>query len=291
MAGAFGNPGRAVPLSAPCGSGRQRPGAGRRCRSGSSPESFVNRASRGGGREYPSSAGTAARTAYDPVLESPGVKKLIVPLSRFTDERTGRTYVSVRLTALSNEALGQYCHTEAQKEVWRFPSYPFVIREKSVSVEQATRLEETDNAIHEALWLCDLEILQDLLSNQLRTMLRSHDPLIVTTMKTGRPSYINALLIASRGLISNNECTKNTSWAFAYASRGPVTEPGDRRRRTLEMPGSTILADRLRPTLQLFGMRNEFAILLRCDEVGHLVVGSARGNGHPAGKAPEARTN
>lgn len=45
-------------------------------------------------------------------------------------------FVTVQLTAKSNEALREVCHTDDQKEVWRFSSYKSTVRKGSIRVAQ-----------------------------------------------------------------------------------------------------------------------------------------------------------
>ncbi|PWY76987.1 hypothetical protein BO70DRAFT_256324, partial [Aspergillus heteromorphus CBS 117.55] len=85
-------------------------------------------------------------------------------------------YVVVRFTARGNEVLRQLCHTDVQKEVWRFPSYEFIIRNGSLSVAQ---------------------------------------------VRTWRPSYVNAILIASRGVRQPAPCNNITHSVFFKNIRLP----------------------------------------------------------------------
>ncbi|KAF7585224.1 hypothetical protein BBP40_011657 [Aspergillus hancockii] len=108
------------------------------------------------------------RAQYDPQLVARTgslMNKFVEPQSAY--EHNGEEYVVVRLTAKGNEALRELCHTEEQKEVWRFPCYEF-------------------------------------------------------TVKSGRPSYVNAILIASRGVPQRVPCTHNTGVVFL----DPVRLPG-----------------------------------------------------------------
>uniref|UniRef100_A0A7N2N7K4 Uncharacterized protein n=1 Tax=Quercus lobata TaxID=97700 RepID=A0A7N2N7K4_QUELO len=47
------------------------------------------------------------------------------------------------------------------------------------------------------------------------------DSITASQVKTGRPSYVNAILIASRGLPQRTRCTKNSRWVFAEDVRVP----------------------------------------------------------------------
>ena len=53
--------------------------------------------------------------------------------------------VVVRLTAKGNQALFELCHTHDQKEVWRFPSYEFVIHKDSITASQVSFPSRTNN--------------------------------------------------------------------------------------------------------------------------------------------------
>lgn len=78
------------------------------------------------------------RASYDPAVShvtGPNQNKMVVPVRAFTDDDSDQ-WVVVRLTAKGNEALRTFCHTRDQKEVWRFPSYEFVVRVGSLSVQQ-----------------------------------------------------------------------------------------------------------------------------------------------------------
>lgn len=117
------------------------------------------------------------RVSYDPARQNttgPDHNKMVVPIRSY--EENGDEYVVVRLTANGNEALRTFCHTAAQKEVWRFPSFEFVVRKGSLTVNQ---------------------------------------------IRTGRASYVNALLIASRGLRQHIACEKNTRAVFGEDVRVP----------------------------------------------------------------------
>lgn len=81
----------------------------------------------------------APRTQYDPsevALVGADKRRFVVPIHSFGTE--GERYVVVRLTAHGNLALRELCHTEAQREVWRFPSYEFIIRENSLTASQVS---------------------------------------------------------------------------------------------------------------------------------------------------------
>nr|POF03162.1 hypothetical protein CFP56_75889 [Quercus suber] len=108
--------------------------------------------------------------------------------------------VVVRLTAKGNQALSELCHTTEQKTVWRFPSYEFVIHKDSITASQVS----------------------DPFPPSVRTTPNNHEqPLTMSQVKTGRPSYVNAILIASRGLHQRTRCTKNSRWVFAEDVRVP----------------------------------------------------------------------
>lgn len=79
------------------------------------------------------------RVRYDPELvANVGAFKnrFVLPIHAYEEE--GEEFVAVRLTARGNEALREVCHTADQKEVWRFPSYEFVVRKDSLSVAQVS---------------------------------------------------------------------------------------------------------------------------------------------------------
>ena len=74
---------------------------------------------------------------YDPEsVANVGVFKnrFVLPIRAYEEE--GEEFIVVRLTARGNEALREVCHTADQKEVWRFPSYEFVVHKDSLSVAQ-----------------------------------------------------------------------------------------------------------------------------------------------------------
>lgn len=124
----------------------------------------------------PSSA-LVSRTSYDPIevaVRGSGAARLFFPVSSY--EEGGVKYVTVRLTAKGNEGLREVCHTADQKEVWRFPSYEFTVREGSIRVAQ---------------------------------------------IQSARPSYVNALLIASRGVSQVKMCERNSGMVFADHVRLP----------------------------------------------------------------------
>ncbi|KAH0265929.1 hypothetical protein KCU91_g11112, partial [Aureobasidium melanogenum] len=110
-----------------------------------------------------SSSNALVRRSYDPTrvaTAGPSQNKLVEVVRQATTDDAPNaddtsSLVVVRLTAKGNQALYELCHTADQKEVWRFPSYEFVIHKGSITASQ---------------------------------------------VKTGRPSYVNAVLIASRGL-------------------------------------------------------------------------------------------
>lgn len=79
------------------------------------------------------------RVRYDPEsVANVGVFKnrFVLPIRAYEEE--GEEFIVVRLTARGNEALREVCHTADQKEVWRFPSYEFVVRKDSLSVAQVS---------------------------------------------------------------------------------------------------------------------------------------------------------
>lgn len=125
----------------------------------------------------PAPSTALVRVSYDPTNQNttgPDHNKMVVPIRSYMDD--GDEYVVVRLTAKGNEALRTFCHTTAQKEVWRFPAFEFAVRKGSLSVAQ---------------------------------------------IRTGRASYVNALLIASRGLRQHTACEKNTRAVFGEDVRVP----------------------------------------------------------------------
>lgn len=79
------------------------------------------------------------RTQYNPEsVATIGVFKNRFVLPIRTYEKDGNEFIVVRLTARGNEALREVCHTADQKDVWRFPSYEFVVRKDSLSVAQVS---------------------------------------------------------------------------------------------------------------------------------------------------------
>ena len=79
------------------------------------------------------------RVRYDPEsVANVGVFKnrFVLPIRAYEEE--GKEFIVVRLTVRGNEALREVCHTADQKEVWRFPSYEFVVRKDSLSVAQVS---------------------------------------------------------------------------------------------------------------------------------------------------------
>lgn len=125
----------------------------------------------------PLSSALISRVLYDPTevaVWGSGAARLFSPVS--SHEKGGIKYVTVRLTARGNEGLREVCHTAEQKEVWRFPSYEFTVREGSIRVAQ---------------------------------------------IQSARPSYVNALLIASRGIPQARTCGRNNGMVFADHVRLP----------------------------------------------------------------------
>ncbi|KAF7116988.1 hypothetical protein CNMCM5793_005635 [Aspergillus hiratsukae] len=80
---------------------------------------------------------TFARVQYDPARlhETGPLRKKMLDYGQEHFVH-GNWYQTVRITALGNKALRELCHTQDQKTVWRFPSYSFVVRKGSISVEQ-----------------------------------------------------------------------------------------------------------------------------------------------------------
>ena len=79
------------------------------------------------------------RTRYNPEsVATIGVFKNRFVLPIRTYEKDGDEFIVVRLTARGNEALREVCHTADQKEVWRFPSYEFVVHKDSLSVAEVS---------------------------------------------------------------------------------------------------------------------------------------------------------
>ncbi|KAJ5982386.1 hypothetical protein N7451_012486 [Penicillium sp. IBT 35674x] len=68
------------------------------------------------------------RTRYDPAQESPTSNRLLNILGPASDEDGGAGYYLCRLTNAGNEALLQLCHTVKSREVWRYPSYEFLVK-------------------------------------------------------------------------------------------------------------------------------------------------------------------
>ena len=60
----------------------------------------------------------------------------VLPIRAYEEEC--EEFIVVRLTARGNETLREVCHTADQREVWRFPSYEFVVRKDSLSVAQVS---------------------------------------------------------------------------------------------------------------------------------------------------------
>lgn len=119
------------------------------------------------------------RVQYDPSVQDitgAMVNKFVSPIRVARYDEKGRRILIVRLTAAGNKALQELCHTNEQKEVWRFPSYEFEVVEGSLKVSQ---------------------------------------------FLTHRPSYVNALLIASRGIKVPSVCTNNKKGVFPESVRLP----------------------------------------------------------------------
>ena len=123
------------------------------------------------------SSALISRVSYDPAevaVRGSDAARLFSPVASY--EEGGVRYVTVRLTAKGNEGLREVCHTAEQREVWRFPSYEFTVREGSIRVAQ---------------------------------------------IRSARPSYVNALLIASRGVPQRRLCGRNNGMVFADHVRLP----------------------------------------------------------------------
>ncbi|KAL4867976.1 hypothetical protein BDV12DRAFT_209431 [Aspergillus spectabilis] len=119
------------------------------------------------------------RRAYDPTTQGSSgdfMNKFTVPISGFEDPNIGHSYAVVRLTAKGDGSLFDLCHNSVQKEVWRFPSYEFVVRVGALSVKQ---------------------------------------------VRTGQPSYVNAILTASRGLRTLEPSVRNSRRVFGEHVRIP----------------------------------------------------------------------
>lgn len=84
------------------------------------------------------------RTRYDPAQESPTSNRPLNVLGSASAEDGGTGYYLCRLTHAGNEALLQLCHTTEAREVWRYPSYEFVVKKtKKGGVEvPAIRVEQ-----------------------------------------------------------------------------------------------------------------------------------------------------
>lgn len=76
------------------------------------------------------------RIPYNPETYSQLSTQFIQATGSYEEE--GVRFVSVRLTYAGNRALFDLCHTQDQREVWRFPSYEFTIRKDSIRVRQAS---------------------------------------------------------------------------------------------------------------------------------------------------------
>ncbi|RMJ20748.1 hypothetical protein PHISP_08382 [Aspergillus sp. HF37] len=118
----------------------------------------------------------AAMVPYDPAtvaVTGTARNRFLLPCGESWDGRV--RWVTVRLTAKGNEALGQLCHTNDQRTVWSFPCYEFTIRADSIRIQQ---------------------------------------------IQTARPSYVNAILIASRGMVVA-DCGHDTHHIFRDTVRLP----------------------------------------------------------------------
>ncbi|KAL4767126.1 hypothetical protein BDW60DRAFT_220794 [Aspergillus nidulans var. acristatus] len=127
----------------------------------------------------PNADNVLSRRPYDPTIQGTAgqfLNKFTIPVSGFQDEQTGHAYAVVRLTAKGDRALFDLCHNDVQREVWRFPSYEFVVRVGALTVKQ---------------------------------------------VRTARPSYVNAILIASRGVKTRKPCSMNTRSVFGEHVRIP----------------------------------------------------------------------
>jgi hypothetical protein len=87
----------------------------------------------------PTADNVLSRRPYDPTIQGTAgqfLNKFTIPVSGFQDEQTGHAYAVVRLTAKGDRALFDLCHNDVQREVWRFPSYEFVVRVGALTVKQ-----------------------------------------------------------------------------------------------------------------------------------------------------------
>jgi hypothetical protein len=87
----------------------------------------------------PNADNALLRRPYDPTTQGTAgqfLNKFTIPVSGFQDEQTGHSYAVVRLTAKGDRALFDLCHNNVQREVWRFPSYEFVVRVGALTVKQ-----------------------------------------------------------------------------------------------------------------------------------------------------------
>ncbi|KAJ5211418.1 hypothetical protein N7472_001557 [Penicillium cf. griseofulvum] len=120
---------------------------------------MASAASAGPPRGPPPPPGSLIRTPSDPSQVTPTASTLFSLVRRATTAEGGAEYYIVRLTAHGNAALRELCRTPEQREVWSWPSYEFLVK-----------------------------IKKD------RTPVISADQI-----RSARPSYVNRLLIASRG--------------------------------------------------------------------------------------------
>ncbi|KAL3435104.1 hypothetical protein BDV09DRAFT_185238 [Aspergillus tetrazonus] len=135
--------------------------------------------SRAANNPDPNADSALLRRPYDPTTQGTAgqfLNKFTIPVSGFQDGQTGHSYAVVRLTAKGDRALFDLCHNNVQREVWRFPSYEFVVRVGALTVKQ---------------------------------------------VRTARPSYVNAILIASRGVKTRESCSMNTRSVFGEHVRIP----------------------------------------------------------------------
>lgn len=87
----------------------------------------------------PNADNALLRRLYDPTTQGTAgqfLNKFTIPVSGFQDAQTGHSYAVVRLTAKGDRALFDLCHNDVQREVWRFPSYEFVVRVGALTVKQ-----------------------------------------------------------------------------------------------------------------------------------------------------------
>ncbi|KAJ5422792.1 hypothetical protein N7491_011237 [Penicillium cf. griseofulvum] len=121
---------------------------------------MASAASAGPPRGPPPPPGSLIRTPSDPSQVTPTASTLFSLVRRATIAEGGAEYYIVRLTAYGNAALRELCRTLEQREVWSWPSYEFLVKMKKD-----------------------------------RTPVISADQI-----RSARPSYVNGLLIASRGV-------------------------------------------------------------------------------------------